>query len=199
MKALFASGPQHLERMAAWVLGHRVRVIGAATLLTLVMAVGVLSIGITNDYRILFDEGNPQLAALDTLRDTYSTSDRVLIAVAPRNGQVFTREVLAVLEELTEAAWQTPYSSRVDSLTNYLHSEAFGDDLVVAPLIEDARTLSDAELARARAIALGTRELTGRIVSHEGHVGGLLINFVLPEKPDQAVAEITDYLNVLAR
>lgn len=183
--------------MVAWVLGHRRWTIGTAMLVTLVMAVGVVFIGITNDYRILFDEGNPQLAALDTLRDTYSTSDRVMIAVAPRDGQVFTREALGAFEELTEAAWRTPYSSRVDSLTNYLHSEAFGDDLVVAPLVEDAHSLSDAELARARAIALGASELTGRMVSHEGHVGGLLINFVLPENHDQAVAEITDYLNVL--
>ncbi|MXY15269.1 MAG: MMPL family transporter [Proteobacteria bacterium] len=189
--------PQQMERMVAWVLGRRGWVIGTAMLLTLVMAVGVIFIGITNDYRILFDEGNPQLAALDTLRDTYTTSDRVMIAVAPRDGQVFTREALGAFEELTEAAWRTPYSSRVDSLTNYLHSEAFGDDLVVAPLVEDAHSLSDAELARARAIALGASELTGRMVSHEGHVGGLLINFVLPENHDQAVAEITDYLNVL--
>ncbi len=197
MKALFAKGPQHLEHMVTWVLGHRGVVIGAAMLLTLVTAVGAVFLGITNDYRILFDEGNPQLAALDTLRDTYSTSDRLLIAVAPRNGEVFTREVLGAFEELTEAAWRTPYSSRVDSLTNYLHSEAFGDDLVVAPLVEDVHTLSDAKLARVRATALGASELTGRIISHDGHVGGLLINFVLPETPDQAIVEITDYLSDL--
>ena len=38
-------------------------------------------------------------------------------------------------------------------------------------------------------------ELTGRIVSHEGHVGGVLINFVLPDEPDKAIVEITDHLN----
>lgn len=197
MKTLSAKNQQWLERMVARVLHHRLWIIGAAVLLTLVMAVGVIFVSVTNDYRILFDEGNPQLAALDTLRDTYSTSDRVLVAVAPRQGTVFTREVLGAFEELTEAAWQTPYSSRVDSLTNYLHSEAFGDELVVAPLVEDAHTLSDADLARAASIALGVSELTGRLVSHDGRVGGLLINFVLPDTPDQAVVEITDYLKVL--
>ncbi len=197
MKSLFAKNQQLLERMVTRVLHHRGWVIGTAVVLTLVMAVGVLFVSVTNDYRILFDEGNPQLAALDTLRDTYSTSDRVLVAVAPRQSTVFTREVLGAFEELTEAAWQTPYSSRVDSLTNYLHSEAFGDDLVVAPLVEDAHSLSDAELARAGSIALGVSELTGRLVSHDGRVGGLLINFVLPDTPDQAVVEITDYLKVL--
>ena len=195
MKGRGADNYQRLESWTTLVLRHRWWVIACATVLSLVMAVGVIFIGVTNDYRILFDEGNPQLAALDTLRDTYSTSDRVLIAVAPRQGQIFTRKVLGALEELTETAWKTPYASRVDSLTNYLHSEAFGDELVVAPLVEDAHSLSDADLARAKTIALGMSELTGRIVSHEGHVGGVLINFVLPDEPDKAIVEITDHLN----
>ena len=121
MKGRGADNYQRLESWTTLVLRHRWWVIACATVLSLVMAVGVIFIGVTNDYRILFDEGNPQLAALDTLRDTYSTSDRVLIAVAPRQGQIFTRKVLGALEELTETAWKTPYASRVDSLTNYLH------------------------------------------------------------------------------
>ena len=48
---------------------------------------------------------------------------------------MLTREALGAIEELTEAAWRTPYSSRVNSLTNYTHSEALEDDLVVAPLV----------------------------------------------------------------
>ena len=197
MRGLFADKHQLLEHMVTLVLQHRWWVIVSAFLLMLVMAIGVIFFSVTNDYRILFDEGNPQLADLDTLRNTYSTSDRVLIAVAPRQGQIFTRKVLGALEELTEAAWRTPHSSRVDSLTNYLHSEAFGDDLVVAPLVEDAYSLSAADLARVKTIALGMSELSGRMVSHDGQVSGLLINFILPEEPDMAIIEITDYLNAL--
>ncbi len=37
-----------------------------------------------------------------------------------------------------------PHSPRVDSLTNYFHSEAFEDDLVVEPLVENARSLDAA-------------------------------------------------------
>ena len=197
MRGLFADKHQLLEHMVTLVLQHRWWVIVSAFLLMLVMAIGVIFFSVTNDYRILFDEGNPQLADLDTLRNTYSTSDQVLIAVAPRQGQIFTRKVLGALEELTEAAWRTPHSSRVDSLTNYLHSEAFGDDLVVAPLVEDAYSLSAADLARVKTTALGMSELSGRMVSHDGQVSGLLINFILPEEPDMAIIEITDYLNAL--
>ena len=58
-----------------------------------------------------------------------------------------------------------PHSTRVDSLTNYNHSEAFGDDLVVAPLVEDAGSLTDADLTRIEGVALNAVEIAGRLVS----------------------------------
>ena len=66
--------------------------------------------------------------------------------------------------------------------------------MIVEPLVEDAASLSDAELARAEAIALNEVEIAGRLVSLDGRVGGLAINFVLPENEDAAIVEITDYL-----
>ncbi len=186
-----------LDRYVADILRRRWLVAALATLLMLVMTAGARFITVTNDYRILFGEDNPQLAAYDSLENTYSASNTALIAIAPREGSVFTREMLGTIEELTEAAWRTPYSSRVDSLTNYSHSEAFGDDLIVEPLVEDAQALSDADLARIERIALNAIQIAGRMVSHDGRVGGLAINFVLPENLDAAVVEITDYLNAL--
>ena len=138
----------------------------------------------------------PQLLAFQALENTYSSTDRALIAVAPREGSVFTREALGAVVELTDAAWGAPYSSRVDSLTNYNHSEALGeDDLIVAPLVEDASVLTDADLARVETIALDAVEIAGRLVSHDGRAAGVVVSFVLPENKDQAVAEINGYLD----
>ena len=186
-----------LDRYIAAILRRRWLVVLLTTLVMLVMTAGARFVTVSNDYRILFSEDNPQLAALEALEDTYSISHTALIAIAPHEGSVFTRETLGAIEELTEAAWRTPYSNRVDSLTNYSHSEAFGDELVVAPLVDDARSLSDADLARIKKNALNAVDIAGRLVAHDGHVAGLAINFVLPDNPDQAVFEITDYLNSL--
>ena len=186
--------PPPLERFIGIVLHRRWAVLAATTVLMLAVTGGVGFIGITNDYRSLFDEDNPQLAALDALEETYSSSNTALVAVAPREGSVFTRETLAAVEELTESAWQAPWSTRVDSLTNFSHSEGADDDLVVEPLVEDANSLTDADLARIEGIALGSIELSGRLVSPDGRVAGLAITFALPEDTDAAVAEITDYL-----
>ena len=186
-----------LSRFIDLVVRRRWAVLVAATLLMLAVTGGARFIGITNDYRSLFDEDNPQLAALDALEETYASSNTALLAVAPREGSVFTRETLAAIEELTEAAWRAPWATRVDSLTNFSHSEADEDELVVEPLVEDAPSLEDADLARIEGIALGSIELAGRLVSHDGSVAGLAINFALPEDTDAALAEISDYLRGL--
>ena len=184
-----------LERYIAAILHRRWLVVVLATLVMLAITAGARFITVTNDYRVLFSADNPQLAAFDALENTYSVSNAALIAIAPRDGSVFTRKALGAIEELTEAAWRAPYSSRVNSLTNYTHSEAFEDDLVVAPLVEDASALSDTDVVRIEKIALDATEIAGRLVAHDGRTAGVAINFILPENPDQAVIEITDYLN----
>ena len=194
--------PSRLDRYAAAIVHRRWLVTVLATLLMLAVTGGARFIGVTNDYRSLFDEDNPQLAALDALENTYTVSKTALIAVAPRGesapeGSIFSRETLGALEELTEAAWLAPHSTRVDSLTNYSHSEAFEDDLIVEPLVEGAASLGDADLARVEDIALNAADIAGRLVSRDGRVGGLAISFVLPENADAATVEITDHLDAI--
>ena len=185
------------ERYIDFVLSHRWWFVLATLLAMLVASAGGQFLTITSDYRTLFGEGNPHLMAADALEDTYSASNLALVALAPRDGSVFTREALGAIEELTEAAWKTPYSSRVNSLTNYSHSEAFGDDLVVEPLVDGAGALSAADLERVETIALSSIDLVGRMVSHDGRVGGVTVNFVLPDNPEVAWVEVTDFLNAL--
>ena len=189
--------PSPLHRYIATILRRRWLVVALATLVMLATTAGVRFITVTNDYRVLFSEDNPQLAAFNALENTYSVSNTALIAITPREGSVFTREALGAVEELTEAAWRAPYSSRVNSLTNYTHSEALEDELIVAPLVEDASALSDTDVVRIEKIALDATEIVGRLVSRDGRTTGVVINFILPENPDQAVVEITDYLNSL--
>ena len=189
--------PETLDRVFDRILRRPWVTVALAALVMAAMTAGVRFITVTNDYRILFGENNPELAEYQALEDTYAESNRALIAVAPAQGSAFTRETLGAIEELTEAAWQAPYSSRVDSLTNYSHSEAFGDDLTVGPLVGGAEFLSDEELAEVETIALNSVETAGRLVSRDGSVGGVVINFFLPDPMDAAVVEITDYLNAL--
>ncbi|MCY4545943.1 MAG: MMPL family transporter [Gemmatimonadetes bacterium] len=187
----------NLDRYTVVVLRHRWLVIVFSLAFMLAMAAGSRFITVSNEHRVMFGEDNPQLAAFDALEDTYAASNTALVAIAPRTGSVFTRDALGVVEALTESAWLAPYSTRVNSLTNYFHSEAMEDDLIVGPLVEDAASLSDADLVRIESIALDSQEIVGRLVSPDGRVAGLAINFVMGENPDLAVKELTDYLDIM--
>ena len=188
---------EHVDRYFDFILRYRWRVLALATLIMLAVAAGVPGITVSSSYRVLFGEDNPHLLAFDNLQDTYSASRSALIAIAPRDGSVFTRETLAAIEELTEAAWQTPHSTRVNSLTNYFHTEAVGDDLIVEPLVNDAASFTEGELNRMRTIALNEPELVGQLVSDDGRVTGLIISFILPKPEEPAWAEISNYLKDL--
>ncbi len=180
-----------LDRYTSTLLDYRWWVVGLTTLVMLAMTAGAQFLTVSNDYRILFSEDNPQLMAFDALEATYTESYNLLIAVAVQEGSVFEPATLDAVESLTEAVWQLPYSSRVTSLTNYSHSEADGDDLIVAPLVEDALSMDDAALERVEAIALGDADIAGRLVSRDGRVASVVVDFVLADNPDQQVIEIT--------
>ena len=186
-----------LERYITLILRYRWIVLALSAILMAVLAAGASSIKFDNDYRALFNEDNPRLMAFDALESTFTESNAVLIAIAPWKGSVFTRETLGAIEALTEAAWEAPYSSRVDSLTNYIHSRAQGDDLIVERLVEDAGTLTDTDLERIEKVALGETGIEGKLISSDGRTAGMAINFVLPDNQDAAIIEINDFLDTL--
>ena len=109
---------QGLEsKLGPWVIKYRWIII----LLSLVLVFGAASGGrllvFKADYRVFFGKDNPQLQAFDKIEQTYSRNDNVLFILSPKDGNVFTRETLKVIETLTEKAWQIPYSTRVDSIS----------------------------------------------------------------------------------
>ena len=159
----------------------RYAVLLVTILLVAVAASGARFLTFKTDYRVFFSEDNPQLLAFEELQNTYTKTDNVLIVLAPKDGNVFTRETLASVATLTKAAWQLPYSLRVDSLTNYQHTRAEGDDLIVADLVPDPSLLGPEELHDIREIAVNEPLLVSRLVSAQGHVTGVNITIQLPD------------------
>ncbi len=181
------------QRYGEWVIAKRVWLLLLSLAAVLLMASGGRLLEFSTSYRVFFSEYNPQLLAFDALENTYTKNDNVLFVVAPRDGQVFTRATLAALEELTEAAWQIPYSIRVDSLTNFQHTYAEGDDLVVGDLVREANSLSTQELNDIRAIALREPLLAQRLISPQAHVTGVNVTVQLP-----GINETTEVPEVVA-
>ncbi|MFP6689433.1 MAG: MMPL family transporter [Alphaproteobacteria bacterium] len=190
-----------MERFGAGVLRWRWPILVLTILFVLVMAAGGQYLKISNDSRIFFSEDNPQLIAFEALEATYTESNTVLIAVAPKNesstGGIFTPNALAAVSELTEQGWLLPYSTRVDSLTNFSHTWADGDELIVEDLVADTADLNSQDLARIEDIALNEIQLVNRLVAVDGRTTAVLVNFVLPDESAEAVTEISDQVKLI--
>ena len=190
-----------MERFGAGVLRWRWPILVLTILFVLVMAAGGQYLKISNDSRIFFSEDNPQLIAFEALEATYTESNTVLIAVAPKNesstGGIFTPNALAAVSELTEQGWLLPYSTRVDSLTNFSHTWADGDELIVEDLVADTVDLNSQDLARIEDIALNEIQLVNRLVAADGRTTAVLVNFVLPDESAEAVTEISDQVKLI--
>ncbi len=186
----------NLESFIAMIVTRRWLTILLALLVMLALAAGATRLTVVDvDFRNHFGESDPHLVALEQLEETYALSDVVLVAVAPHNGTIFTQKTLVAIEELTEQLWRTPYATRVDSISNYTHSEGFEDELVVEQLIDEASSLGDTDIQRIMDIALDADEIAGRFVSRDGRVAGLVVSITLPdENRESAKREVTNYL-----
>ena len=170
-----------VDRFSELMVARRWLVILAAVVAVLALAYGGRFLSFRADTREFFSQDNPLVVALEAHENTYTKDDHLMFVLAPKDGNVFTREVLAAVEELTEASWQIPYSSRINSLTNFQQIEAEGDDLRVFPLVEDASSLSEGDIERIRQIALASPQLSGRLLSEDGAVTAVFA--ALPSKP----------------
>ncbi|NKB70603.1 MAG: MMPL family transporter [Candidatus Latescibacteria bacterium] len=165
-----------------WVIRWRWPVLLGSILLALLAGSGAQNLAFNNDYRVFFSDDNPQLQAFEELQRTYTKIDNILFAVEPQEGAVFTPVVLDAIETLTHEAWQLPYMLRVDSISNYQHTEATEDDLIVADLVEGGIDFDSQQLSHAKEIALNEPILRDLLLSGNADMTGVNVTFQMPEK-----------------
>jgi predicted RND superfamily exporter protein len=170
------------ERFARAVIRHKWLIIVLTLVLTVLAGVGAKKLTMSGDYRIFFKEDNAQLLAFNHLQTSYSKNENVLLVLEPRDGEVFTPKNLDALVWLTKEGWQLPYSTRVDSVSNYQYSTAEGDTLTVHDLVREPLKLTEAEIARIKDIATHDPLIAKRLVSPTGHTTAVNVTFALPGK-----------------
>ncbi|MDN4503087.1 MMPL family transporter [Alteromonadaceae bacterium BrNp21-10] len=177
-----------------WVLTRTWLVIIAMMFITVVASIGAQNLYFRGDYKVFFGKDNPQLNEFESMQRTFNKSDNLGILVVPKNGEVFTQENLQLIWELTDEAWQVPYSSRIDSITNYQHTQAEDDDLLVEDLVLDPADLDPARIEFVKQVAINEPLLVKRLISPSGHVALVNITVQLPDKEDKTV-EVTEIVS----
>lgn len=186
------------RQLAQWIVHHPWLCIMVSVVLTLVISAGSAGYVYSMDHRAFFGHDNPQLLAFEKLQEDYTRTDTILIALAPRDGQVFTPGFLTVLKDLTAQSWQLPYSQRVESLTNFQRIQVDGDSISTADLVSTPASLTPNALQDIRQTAVQEPFLVHALVNPEGSVAGVRITLNMPGKaPQTEIPEIVDAVREL--
>lgn len=177
------------EAFARGIIRNRWLVLTLSLAALILMGAGMKKIYIRTDYRIFFSKENPQLTAFEELQNVYTKDDNIMMVLNHPEHEVFSKEYLTAIHWLTDRAWRmTNHVTRVDSVTNFQHSKAEEDDILVGDLVEDLDTLNDATIQEIKEVATNEPLLANRLIGQNPHVVGINVLLTLPEKrPDEPV------------
>lgn len=146
---------------------------------------------------LYFTDDNVDFQALKQMESHYAPDTSLIFVFAPYEGDIFTTESLKAIEEITEMAWTLPYVSRVDSISNFQHTEVDGDTLSTDSLYSHAETLSNDEIQKIKHIVLNEKALLRQTVSNTGNVAAIIATVNIDEAQTQAL-EIMPLANEFA-
>ena len=183
----------NVNYLAETIIRYRPLCIIISLLILAGLAQGLSKINFNPDINAFFPENDTLTTSHLSIEDTYSSMDNAVIGIGVKEGTVFTNEVLSLIEDLTERAWKTPHSLRVDSLSNYSYVSADGDDLYIEPFLEGSSTY-DLKTLKEKELIIEEEELAyGAIISKDKKTS--LINIVFDPPRKDIEAEYQESLN----
>ena len=175
-----------LQRYSSYIIRHYKWVIFSCLVIMLGLGAGARNLTVTSDFRIYFSEDNPQLVSFENLEATYGKQDTLSFYIQPNKKNLFTIENLTLIWQLTEKSWQLPYASRVNSLTNYQHTEVDGDDLMTDYLLDDPDSLDDEKIKYIKNVILNEPSLVNFVADQKGQVTTVVVRLSLPNEVSKA-------------
>lgn len=185
------------EGFANGIIRWRWLIIVMTLLMVMAAGKGGENITFSSNYRVFFAEGNEQLQAFDSLQNTYSKSDNVMFVMTPRTGDIFTKEFLGAVQNVTEQSWQLPWSTRVDSISNYQHTEGFEDDLVVEDMVDAEIELDAAAIERIKQVTLNEPVIIKRLLAKDGNLAVVNVTVQMPEVSEHETAQLVEKVRAL--
>jgi len=181
-----------------WVVKWRWPVIVLAIVLAMAAGSGGRFLAFNTDYRVFFSADNPQLLAFEQLQETYTKTDNIRFTLEAVGASAEDPKVMEAVEALTKKAWLLPFALRVDSVSNFQHTIASEDDLIVADLVEGASDLSTKQLKEAIVVAQHEPSLKTVMISPDNHVTAINVTFQMPEKAMDEIPTATAAARKLA-
>ena len=188
------------SRLTRFILNHRIATLIVSLAVVFTLAYSVKELGFSTNYRLFFSDKNPQLLAFDKLQETYTQTDNVMFVIKPNSGDITQTQVLSLIQQLTEDAWLIPYTSRVDSISNFQHTVAEGDDLIVSDLIEDdPKSYDDAGKKYIANIATNEPLLEGRLINKDATTTGVNVTLQFTGEDPMEVLSVANHARDLVK
>lgn len=170
------------------------------TCLILVLSIGYFlkDVAPSVSYKDMLGEDYPLLKSYERMQRDYTNDDNLLVLIEATDHDAFTPQTLGAVKQLTQDLWQTPYSVRVDSLTNFQHTEAVEDDLRVGDLVPESGLLDNAILNKIKQVALNEPQLLNRVVNPEANVLAINVSFAFPNKNLNEKLDADGFVQTLA-
>lgn len=185
--------------LGVWISRHPWLAVVFGLASCLAVSVGLRDISVSSDYRVFFSEDDPEKLAFDELEGVFTKTDNVVFVVKPASGSVFEPVTLGALQALTQRAWKLPHATRVDSMTNFQHSYAEDEDIIIEDLVfGPADTLSDRDLAEIRRVALAEPLLSGGLLASDAGAAGVNVTLRLPRESPVEVTQTAKAARLLA-
>jgi predicted RND superfamily exporter protein len=170
---------QRMSRLSffKWVLSHPLSVLLITFSICIACALGLSGLSTSNDYRAFLDDEYPPIVELAEVEETFQENKMASLMIMPKGGSVFSKETLEVVRSLTEASWQVPKVTRVDSISNFQHTKAVEDDLIVDNLINDELILTRETIAEIERISLAEPAIRRFLISLDSQITIINLTF----------------------
>ncbi|KAB7738545.1 MMPL family transporter [Parvibaculum sedimenti] len=188
-----------MSRFTETVLRAPRIVMALCFLLCMVAEAGLPRLTLSSDTRVFFDPKNPELHELQKFESKYGQNNSVLMVVWAGGKKVTTPETLAAIGDLTARAWKLPYSTRVESLTNFPHVTADADSFAVDELVPHPDSVTPEQATEIERVAVSDDLVRNRLLAADAKAAGVLINFNLPPEGSKQVRDIIAASRALAR
>ena len=180
------------SRTPNFILHYKRQVLAVLLVISAFLFYGIFSLTVFDMSSDSFlEDENPAQIALDEFRRQFGGDDSVFIIYAAKDGDVFSRESLTAIQNLTQdlVGWEdldrsdygfVPWDElshirRVQSLGNIRVQESIGDTLRSDRLIPRQLPETDSELQALKRNALDQKDFVGAFYSPDGLYGAILV------------------------
>ncbi|MCP2599182.1 MMPL family transporter, partial [Candidatus Aminicenantes bacterium AC-335-B20] len=178
-----------LGKIAEFIIKKRWLVITVTGILTIFFIYQMKNLYFENRITEWLDKKDPIIKLFIDIGDKFGTNELVMIALKSRNGEIFSKENLIKLRNLTEKLKQFKEISHVKSIINMPDIKRIEDGIEVRDFLEDIPENSD-ELKKIKEYALSKESYVNNIISENGNLLALAIYIKSGEDPVKTFGEI---------